>query len=129
MAHEVGTTMSRKNKVIPLELAAKPVLGGRRPSAPSARRYVAVQSERVRLRLWRAAPVALAYLADVVRGVETYDAGKYKAAVQILNRTVPVITSQTVESVTASVSVSSADLAEDLRQRLIATNMISEKTS
>lgn len=75
---------------------------GRPRELASARRFVATQRERTLLRLWRGAPEAISYLVDVVAGRRDFDAGRYKAATQILSRCVPTLTAQAIQSDTVS---------------------------
>lgn len=118
--------MIERDPAVSLEVLAKPALSGRRPSAPSARRYIARQSEVVRYKLWKSAPLAMNYLADVVAKRTAFDEGCYKAAISILDRCVPRITSQTVEQTSVSLTFTAEDIAEELRQRLQRVGMVPE---
>ncbi len=79
-------------------------LVGRPRELGSARRFVSVQRDRAMLRLWRSAPEAVGYLADVVRGRAEFDEGKYKASVQLLSRCLPTVTAQAIQSDTTTIT-------------------------
>jgi hypothetical protein len=100
---------------------------GRPMTTSSARRFVGAQRDRALLRLWRGAPEAVSYLVAVVKGTAEFNEGKFKAASQILSRTLPTITAQAVESNATNVSVSAvvgdgksvaSAVGDDLRARL-----------
>lgn len=83
---------------------------GRPPERTSARRYVSLRRDRALLRMWKAAPEAIKYIAAVAAGREKYDDGRFRAAREILLRTMPTITAQTVAStsISADLTVSEA---------------------
>lgn len=113
--------MSEKKKVSPFV--------GRPMTTTSARRFVNVQKDRAYLRLWRAAPEAVSYLADIVKGKAEYNEGRFRACVQLLSRAIPVVTAQAtaIQSDTTNLSLTAvvgdqktvtAGVEGDLRTRL-----------
>jgi hypothetical protein len=94
-------------------MARSPLLVGRPPTLTSARRYIFTQKDRALLRLWRSAPECVSYLASVARGEVPYEEGRFKAAREILMRTMPVITAQAIQSDATATSVSATVVVGD----------------